>query len=268
MSFHSLVIHNSTYLDERARRYISDFDIDLQKIRNTWTDHDSFIKAVETKIIGRYEKLFSSFEIRENSFEWLGKPTYFHSSYWASNMFTNSRTGIKIYKKRGSIALPLIAFDAETLQSDTYPEQTAEFLFGVTLHFLLKHAKKIGDSVFASKINNELVRYDLLDCMKVFPVVPRITKAERTTDVTITFTIGEEPLGSEEEYSIRHDIEEQLDVFLQAENLGEVEGGSIGGGIMEVHIALKGTLKNAKPRIVSFLAEHGFPMPLSITKDE
>lgn len=70
-------------------------------------------------------------------------------------------------------------------------------------------------------------------------------------------------LGSDADVRLRHDMESALEGFLQAEGLGEVEGGSIGSGSMEVHFSTRSrkSTSQIEKSVRAFLARAGFPVP-------
>ena len=71
----------------------------------------------------------------------------------------------------------------------------------------------------------------------------------------------------DEEHALRQEIEEHLGDFLNENDLGEVSGGSIGAGTMEVFCEVKSFAKG-KRAILKFLKDNGYPTPISVAKIE
>lgn len=82
----------------------------------------------------------------------------------------------------------------------------------------------------------------------------------------VVFKASDEKFGSDDDFEPRHRIEEELDAYLSAKGLGFVDGGSIGGGTMEVfcEVTKLGPGKNA---ILEFLKEPGYPKPIAIERE-
>jgi hypothetical protein len=74
----------------------------------------------------------------------------------------------------------------------------------------------------------------IMEVMKPsYDVGYRLVPKSRYKDVTLVFETSA-GLGNEAELALRHEIEEMLDELLGRTCLGSVDGGSIGGGTMEV----------------------------------
>lgn len=72
-------------------------------------------------------------------------------------------------------------------------------------------------------------------------------------------------LGSDADLRLRHEIEEVLGAALEASEKGEVIGGSIGGGEMEVHVRLP-TSRNARAMLTDMIRTNGFQPPKRISR--
>jgi hypothetical protein len=97
----------------------------------------------------------------------------------------------------------------------------------------------------------------------LFAASKAVVDEPKTISLDVIFEIGkDDPLGTDEELALRHEIEETLGEFLEQKKLGSVSGGSMGSGTMEVFCELD-DLAKGKRAILKYLKDNDYPTPIN-----
>jgi hypothetical protein len=201
-------------------------------------------------------------------FLWLGQPKLVLHDLAASNAYERIGKLVKVHKPTNSIELQAVAFDAYALEPESAPEKLADVLFCFTLQTLYFHALAQKNQAISLLLKDLMQSQPQASFLTVFEHWKPTASKRSMLDLTLVFAIGSDYLGSDSDLKLRHAIEAQLDAYLVEHALGEVDGGSIGNGSMEVFVTVSCGLRKARELIQAFLRERSFPSPTKITVDE
>lgn len=261
------MIENKVYLDPRAVEFIKEKGIDLHRISKKWPDHCSLVQSIDRAIEKEYVELEQDFLKIEVISAWLNGSAKLFTSFSAcdAGFFRGDEPLLKYDKKHHAWFLQSISFDVAHVPLQD-ASRTAVVLFGFTLQTLLWQAKKSKCADVSEVVGRKLEIMNVGDYLARFKKSKKNESSTKSNGVEVVFRTDTKSLGSEEDLKLRHEIETCLDKFLQARDLGEVDGGSIGGGTMEVFCTVNVPLKECKQLVTAFLEESGFPKAVTIRR--
>jgi len=225
-----IAIHYSDRIDSRVRNYIETHDSYSERLLiSKFPDFPDRVSGIKKIMRGHFDMELDKLTNQAWCVDWLGNPKFYQCSFSACFAFSRSGTFFKYHKKHNVNQLQQIDFDPQQIDCEGDPIRAANILFGFCVNTLIRHAEKTKKAEVIPLLKAFLHNTGVEDFVNSIDVKPKRGKPQkRPTDVTLEFAISDEYLGSDQEYALRHKIEEALDAFLQEQGLGEVDGGSIG----------------------------------------
>ena len=227
-------------------------------------------EAIPERVTERIRSQIDVFLDDQRLVAWLGQVDWADVSIWAGELVAFERERLTLDTERhaydwGVIERALewstIYISREALLNEP-TEETAAKVTAALAYVLAAYAREEGKDNIASWLERELIADDAAEFIEQLEAGSDLLDDEEERPVLVLAfpTSGSSPFGTKEDLELRQEMQRALDDFFEREGGGEVEGGQIGAGSMEIFVVVDDP-NSMKPRILEFLAERGYPQP-------